>query len=135
MAAYVLDSSVAASWCFPDEQTSYSKAALLAINPSGAVAPRLLAYEIRNTVLIGVRRRRITQGQAADFLRTLARLPIRLTDPASYDDVFALAERHNLSMYDASYLDLAVREHMVLATLDSQLVRSALAEGIGLFQP
>jgi predicted nucleic acid-binding protein len=78
--------------------------------PLEAIAPRLWAYEIRNSVLMGVRRKRITQNDAEDFLQSLEGLPIRLTDPVSYDSVFSLAGRHGLTVYDAAYLDLALRE-------------------------
>jgi predicted nucleic acid-binding protein len=84
MASLVLDSSIAAAWCFPDEETLYTKGVLQFVAaPSEAVAPRLWAYEIRNSVLLGVRRKRITQDHAEDFLDTLNSLPIRLADPSS----------------------------------------------------
>lgn len=65
--------------------------------------PRLLAYEIRTSVLMGVRRIRITQAHE-DFLDTLNILPIRLADPPSYDAVFALAGRFAPTVYDSAYL-------------------------------
>ena len=140
MAALVIDSSIAAAWCFPDEQTPYTKAVLQAVAaPAVAVAPRLWAYEIRNSVLMGVRRSRISRTHAEDFLDTLKSLPIRLTDPLSYDDVFALADRHGLTVYDAAYLDayldLAVREGLPLASLDGALIRAARQSGVEIFQP
>jgi len=95
----------------------------------------LWAYEIRNSVLIGVRRKRINRAHAEDFLQTLKSLPIKLSDPMSYDAVFALAERHALTIYDASYLDLALREGLPVATLDGALIRAAQASGLAIFQP
>ncbi|MEJ7609001.1 MAG: type II toxin-antitoxin system VapC family toxin [Bryobacteraceae bacterium] len=119
MAVLVIDSSITAAWCFPDERTSYTQAVLYAIGkPIEAVAPRLWAYEIRNSVLMGLRRKRIDQTHAEEFLDTIRSLPVRLSDPVSYEAVFALADRHRLTVYDAAYLDLALREGLPLASLD-----------------
>jgi predicted nucleic acid-binding protein len=60
---------------------------------------------------------------------------VRLTDPVSYERVFAVARRHQLTFYDAAYLDIAMREQCPLASLDRKLVLAAESEGILLFQP
>lgn len=66
MGAVVIDASVASSWCFPDEQTEYTKAIFEAAFASAidTVAPQLWAYEVRNSVLMGVRRGRITKSDS-----------------------------------------------------------------------
>ena len=98
MAALVIDSSLAAAWCFPDERTDYTNAVLRVVStPIEATAPRLWAYEVRNSVLMGLRRNRISKADAKYFLDSIKGLPIRLTDPLSYDGVFALADRHGLT--------------------------------------
>jgi len=126
MPALVIDSSLAAAWCFPDERTDYSNAILQTIStPLEAAAPRLWAYEVRNSVLMGLRRKRITHADALEFLESIKELPIRLADPVSYDGVFGLANRHGLTVYDAAYLDLAIRESLPLASLDDALCRAA----------
>ena len=136
MAALVVDSSLAAAWCFPDERIDYANAVLTAISaPLEAVAPRLWAYEVRNSVLVGLRRKRITHSHALDFLESIKGLPIRLADPASYDSVFTLADRHGLTVYDAAYLDLAIAEGLPLASLDNALCNAAVGSGVALFQP
>lgn len=99
------------------------------------MAPRLWAYELRNSVLMGVRRQRITTTDAKEFLQSLPDLRIWLTDPVSYDDVFMLAERYALTFYDASYLDVALREGAVLASLDNALRNAAVKAGVALFEP
>jgi predicted nucleic acid-binding protein len=135
MPALVIDSSLAAAWCFPDERTDYTNGILKAISaPLEAVAPRLWAYEVRNAVLMGLRRKRITHADALEFLESIKALPIRLADPVSYDDVFRLADRHGLSVYDAAYLDLAIREGLPLASLDNALCKAAPNSGVALFQ-
>jgi predicted nucleic acid-binding protein len=136
MPALVIDSSVAAAWCFPDERTDYTNAVLRAIAaPLDAMAPRLWAYEVRNSVLMGIRRKRVTHEDAAEFLESINALPIRLADPVSYDSVFNLADRHSLTVYDAAYLELAIREGLPLASLDNALCGAARVSGVALFQP
>jgi predicted nucleic acid-binding protein len=136
MASLVIDSSLAAAWCFPDERTDYTNAILQAISaPLEAVTPRLWAYEVRNSVLMGLRRKRITPADAQEFLASIKSLPIRLADPVSYDGVFSLADRHGLTVYDAAYFDLALREGLPLASLDNALCKAAGNSGVALFQP
>ena len=136
MPAIVVDSSVTCAWCFSDEQTDYTRTILNAVSDRfDAIVPRLWAYEVRNVVLMGLRRKRITQAAAEEFLQSLADLSFILTDPPSYDAVFALAARHGLTIYDAAYLDLAMREGVPIASLDSALIRAASQSGVGLFQP
>ena len=135
MPALVIDPSVAAAWCFKDEATPYTEGVLSVVSgPGEAVAPRLLAYELRNSILMGVRRGPHHFETAREFLQSLRDLRIRLTDPVSYDDVFDLAERRSLTVYDAAYLDLALREGLPLASLDAALLRAAAASGVALFQ-
>jgi predicted nucleic acid-binding protein len=137
MADVVIDASIASAWCFPDEQTDYTKAVFHAVSSSvvDTVAPRLWAYEVRNSVLMGLRRGRISKPDSAQFLFSLNELNVRLSEPASYDDVFSLAQQHGLTVYDAAYLDLAIQEHVTVASLDGQLVRAAQRAGVQLFQP
>lgn len=136
MPALVLDSSIAAAWCFPEERTDYTNAILKAIaTPLEAIAPRLWAYEVRNAVMMGLRRKRITRADALEFLESITGLPIRLADPVSYDEVFHLANHHALTVYDAAYLDLAIREGLPLASLDKALCKAALISKVVLFQP
>jgi len=136
MPALVIDSSLAAAWCFPDERTDYTNGVLQFISaPVEAIAPRLWTYEVRNSVLMGLRRKRLTHAHAMEFLESLKGLPIRLADPVSYDGVFSLADRHGLTVYDAAHLDLAIRAGLPLASLDSALCKAAVNSGVALFQP
>jgi len=137
MASAIIDASIASAWCFPDEQTDYTKAVFLAVSSSAvdARAPRLLAYEIRNSVLMGVRRKRINRADAEEFLLALNDLNITFNEPVSYNAVFHLAEKHGLTVYDAAYLNLALEEKLPLATLDRQLIDAAKKAGVTLLQP
>ncbi len=135
MAALVIDDSLASAWCFPDERTAYTNGVLQAISSFvEGTAPRLWAYEVRNSILMGMRRGRIVESDAQGFLSSLKDLNIRLSDPVSYDDVYKLAERHSLTVYDAAYLDVAIREKSQLASLDAAMCKAAVKAGIPLFE-
>lgn len=84
---------------------------------------------------MGVRRQRISQAHAKDFLEMFRRLPINIVDPVSCDSIFHLAVRHQLTYYDAAYLDLALREALPLASLDDALCNAARASDVALFRP
>jgi predicted nucleic acid-binding protein len=135
MADLVIDASLASAWCFPNEQTEYTNGVLQAVSDSlEAYAPRLWAYEVYNSILMGLRRGRISRVDAQRFLDSLIDLNIHLADPVSYDAIFKLAELHGLTVYDAAYLDLAIREGSQLATLDAALRKAALNSGVVLFK-
>src|ERR1700722_6907659 len=83
MAYLVIDASIAAAWCFPDERIGYANAVLRALSTSvEALAPRLWAYELRNSVLTGMRRKRITAADAEEFLGAIGGLPTASLDSA-----------------------------------------------------
>jgi len=135
MARLVIDASVAASWCFPDEETEYTNGVLQAPGESvEPIAPALWAYEIGNTVLMGMKRQRITRDTGRKLLIFLNDLHVQLLHPASYDVVFGLAESNGLTIYDAAYLDLALREGAPLASLDKALRNAAIQCGVPLFE-
>jgi predicted nucleic acid-binding protein len=134
MSGLVIDASLAAAWCFPEERTEYANGVLQAVSNSLAgSAPRLWAYEIRNAVLMGLRRGRIDRADAEGFLESLADLNIHLFDPVWYDALINLAEVNSLTVYDAAYLDLAIREGSQLASLDTDLQKAAVKSGVVLF--
>ena len=120
MARLVIDASLAAAWCFPDEQTDYTNGVLRIVGQTiDPIAPGLWAYEIRNAILVGVKRGRITKDGSRKLLVFLNDLDVRLLEPPSHDSVFSLADRHGLTVYAAAYLDLALRETLPLASLPS----------------
>ena len=108
---------------------------LLHRGPWKFLLPHLWAYEVRNSVLMGVRRGRISVAHAEGFLDSLRDLPVRLAEPPSYEDIFALANEHGLTFYDAAYLELVLRQGLPLASLDNKLLKAAMESGATLFQP
>jgi predicted nucleic acid-binding protein len=128
----VLDASIAACWAFPDEQDPRADAALARVRIEDVVVPGLWWFEVRNILVVNESRKRITESGTKSFLRELDRLRIRVDREPEENTVLRLARTHFLSVYDASYLELAVREAIPVATLDGKLASAAVAEGIEL---
>lgn len=136
--SFVLDASVALSWCFEDGTNEYADRVLEALKEAEAIVPQLWALEVAQGLLVAERRRRIDAAKADGFIRMLLALPIAV-DPGSRSgplrEVWQLARARHLSVYDAAYLDLAVRHALPLATRDERLGTAAHSEGVGRFRP
>jgi predicted nucleic acid-binding protein len=136
MAVFVPDASATLAWCFEDETSDWTEA-LLARLKSGdtAVVPQHWPVEVANTFLVAVRRERISKDKAARFFGDLLALPIRIDSAnteTTFGQVFACAEKYGLTVYDAAYLELALREGIALATVDSDLRNAARTAGVSL---
>jgi predicted nucleic acid-binding protein len=129
---FVLDASVAACWCFHDEHDPRADAAYDLLYDDHAQVPLQWWFEVRNVVLMGERRQRISEDYVASFLDHLERCSIEFTTLPDHTSVLLLARRHRLTFYDAAYLELAQRERIALATLDDELAAAARAEGVAL---
>lgn len=95
-----------------------------------AFAPEIWWYEVRNVLISAERRGRATEARSAAFLRALSRLPITVDHDPEQTVVLGLARRHGLTVYDAAYLELALRLRLPLATFDTALARAAEAEEV-----
>ncbi len=129
---FVLDNSIALAWCFEDEQPESVMNLLDRVTETGAFAPSLWPLEALNGLLIAERRRRIDarlRRRFADFLRELPVTIDTETADRAWTATVELAERLRLSVYDASYLELAMRRKLPLATLDKDLIKAAKASG------
>src|SRR5512141_2736684 len=126
--AFVLDASITACWAFQDEDHPDARLAFLAMRTQEALVPCLWWFEVRNILVVNERRRRITESDTAAFLLNLSRLRVRLDRPPEGDAVLRLARTHRLAVNDAAYLELAKREGLPLATLDTDLRRAAAEE-------
>ena len=136
MAQFVLDASVAISWCFPGdptENTPYSRAILKRLAADDALVPEIWPFEIANSIFVSFNRRnRITEQQIREYLELLKALPIRVEAQALWTnvDLESLARRRNLAAYDIAYLRLAQRTDLAIATSDGPLREAAAAEGV-----
>jgi predicted nucleic acid-binding protein len=129
---FVIDASIAACWAFEDEDHPIAALALERVRTDQALAPSLWWFEVRNTLIVNERRGRLTEADVTVFLRGLARLGVSIDRTPDEAAVLTLARRHRLTVYDASYLELAQREGVLLATLDTDLVDAARAERLPL---
>ena len=92
----------------------------------------LFSHEIRNVLIVNERRGRIDHAGSTAFLMRLRALRLLQDDAHDEDTIMALARKHRLSAYDAAYLETALRRGDSLATLDRELARAAVAEGVAL---
>lgn len=130
---FVLDSSVALSWCFQDEVSAATLQIRERLSAERAVVPPLWLLEVANVLALGIRRGRLTAETAAEFADLLVGLPIDVADPERrLTDLMGLANEHGLTAYDAAYLQVAVARGLPLATLDATLAEAARAAGVTL---
>ncbi len=127
---FVLDASVTAVWALSDEASGAAESAFRRLHSDTAVVPAHWWFEVRNTLIVSERRRRLSEAETSSFLSVLAYLPIDRDLTPDESAVLRLARAHKLTVYDAAYLELAARHGIPLATLDTDLARAAHAEGI-----
>lgn len=134
--AFVLDASIAISWCFPGdplEDTDYSRRILKELYLNDAIVPEIWGFEIANAIFVAhSKRNRINEQQIREYLDLLKALPIRVEPQSLWANVEleSLARQQNMAAYDAAYLNLALRTGSSLATSDSILREAALRHGI-----
>jgi len=132
----VLDASLVLAWLLPDESSDEARALIHRGVRERIRAPSLLLLEVANALRTAERRGRLRPVARRDLLDDFLSLPIAL-EPVSSGAVLRadeLASRHSLTVYDASYLELALSSHSALATLDEALKRAATVEGVPLAQ-
>jgi predicted nucleic acid-binding protein len=125
---FILDNSVVMAWCFNDETDSYADLVLENLEFSEAFVPTIWSLEVGNVLLVAEQRKRLSEADSIRFLSLLSELPI-FVEQESPDrmikEIFSLAKEYQLSTYDASYLDLAMRKGLPIATRDSALSKAA----------
>lgn len=133
MSFITLDCSVTASWFILDEFTQISINIKDEVSKKGAIVPTIWSLEVGNTLLINERRKRITKEHRQKALYILSDLPIKideLTFKNAWFETIELAEKYNLTLYDACYLELALRYNSPLATFDNNLKQAAKLESV-----
>lgn len=136
MSDLVVDASLTLQWFLTDETNrQYSLKVLSTLAENRAVVPALWSYEVGNGLVMAYRRKRVTVEQIKQFVAKLDRLPI-VAMPVSNTNLSELPElalAHQLTNYDAAYLDLARRMNIALATSDVALARAASSLGVAIF--
>lgn len=138
---FVLDASVTMTWLFGDANSADRAYALgvldaLKLPDARAEVPVTWALEVANVLSRGEARRLVTEAQSEAFLHMLSRSPVHAdhaTFAAALGDTLQLARRYRLSVYDASYLELALRGAHPLASLDADLNKAARRAGVKRF--
>ncbi|MDP3000657.1 MAG: type II toxin-antitoxin system VapC family toxin [Bryobacterales bacterium] len=129
----VLDSSATLAWVYSDEITEPIRHVFDLVSERGAWVPGLWKLEVANILEMGVRRGRHDAAFRDSTLADLALLPISVdteTDRQAWGATLQLSDRHRLTLYDAAYLELALRRGLPLASLDAELRRAAQTEGV-----
>lgn len=135
MTPVVVDCSVAISWLIESERSASGDAILDAIRTSGAHVPSLFWLEVANVMNVAVRRNRLTIGDVRPRLDLLAALPIKTEADCwtrATGETLLIAQANALTIYDAAYLELALRLGACLATFDQDLRKAAVTLGVGL---
>ena len=126
----VVDCSVFLAWSLSDEDEPVATEAMRRVVSAGGVAPANWWYELRNALLMNERRGRLTAQHVAETLADCAALGIETDGRHDESLVLGLTREHALSVYDASYLEVASRRRLPLATLDRKLSEAAEAVGV-----
>ncbi len=129
----VLDASMTIAWLFTDERADLPQAVLRRVAAEGALVPAIWRLEVANVLRNAVRRGRCDEGYATRSLRRLGRLRIAVdaeTDGHAWGTTRELSREHDLTVYDAAYLELALRLRQALASRDGALLKAARNVGL-----
>jgi len=138
MVDFVIDNSVVMAWCFGDEDSTYADDVLGSLESKEAIAPAIWPLETGNVLVVAERRKRLNESDSIRFLALINDLPIHvIQEPPERmtKEILALAREKQISTYDASYLDLAMRKGLPIATQDSGLKKAAKACKVPVFKP
>jgi len=130
---FVLDASVVVAWLLDEEEAAPALAILDLFREQEAIVPGNWSFEVCNAVRKALRTNRITVETQTRLQQAVLALPVQFDSPSIERDwtaVLPLARQLELSVYDAAYLELALREGIALATFDDQLRERATALGV-----
>ena len=137
--SFVLDNSVTMRWFFGDgkpQELAYARKVLDAMSRDDAFVPVIWGLEVANVIAKAEAKALVTEARSEAFLQILDELDLNV-DSGTFTQAFSatlqLARRYKLSAYDASYLELALRLGVPLATLDQDLLKAATKAGVKKF--
>ncbi len=129
---FAIDTSAMMPWIFEDDSHAVASAAIDRAASEDLAVPAVWWFEVRNALIVGERRKRVTPEKTHGFLRMLAKFTIVIDREPDETAVLSIARRHGLTVYDAAYLELALRHSVGLATLDMALAKAASREAVEL---
>ena len=141
MTDFVLDNSVSMRWLLASEKASdqkYSENVLESMRDVDALTPNLWHLEAISVLTGAEKRGEVSLGEIERFISQLENLPVHvdpLTAHQAFSRTLALSRAYNINSYDASYLELAMREGLPLASLDKKLVKAAKKADVEIYKP
>ena len=129
----MLDCAVVLAWVLEEHGPDTSLGILERVARHGAIVPAIWPLEVSNSLMMAQRQRRLSVAQMEKAVANVRELRVdwdRRTNDFAWTRILSLAQRHGLSAYDASYLELAARTGLALATYDRPLAKAAENEGI-----
>ena len=134
---FIVDNSVVMAWCFKDQSDVYTDWVLDSLSTFSARAPAIWPLEVVNVLLAAERRNRLAEADSIRFISLLNRLPIRVEPQLPVEELMGglppVARKYGLSSYNASYLHLAMRNGLALATCDGKLKAAAKKAKVALW--
>ena len=132
---FVLDASVTLTWCFEDQSSDYSKAVLAALQTDTAYVPVIWELEVLNALLGAERKKLLSHAYCLGFWQTLNSFSIKRSDGLVQPlELYSLGLDYKLTSYDATYLELAIKLGIPLASLDKKIKSAAEQAGVKLFE-
>jgi predicted nucleic acid-binding protein len=136
--SFVAEASVAIAWVHPAQATAETEAMLdRLVAGDSLVVPALWPLEVANALTILRRRRKLTPDEARSAIEIIRELPAVIDHEAAtiaFTRLFDLASEYELTIYDASYIELAARRQLPLASNDVRMKQAAIRSGVDLWQ-
>ena len=139
MTGFILDNSVAMRWLLATPKAAdqkYAERVLITLSDVDTIVPNLWHLEASNVLIGAEKRGEINLGDSEGFIIQLENLPVQvdsLTAHQAFSRIISIARTYKLSSYDAAYLELAIREGLPLATLDSDLRKAAKKAKVAIY--
>lgn len=135
--AYVVDASMAFAWVYPSQGSVEADVLLERVRAGAAVVvPPIWFLEVANGLLAAQRRRLLTASERTQALEQMSAMSVTVDEGvrAAFGRTSALAEEYGLSVYDASYLEVALRRSLPLASRDKAVREAASRRGVDVFR-
>lgn len=133
MTPIVIDNSIVLCRCLADESDPLADRAMRRVVEDGAVVPGIWWYELRNALIVNEMLGRLDAADTVAILTDLDEMSISVDRELDDAAILSLARRYALSVYDAAYIEVALRRGLPMASLDRRLGQAAAARHIALF--